>query len=758
MIESAYAEETKKVLDDRAGRPVMEPDAPKSWFWSSVKAPFVGAATGATESAAMGSDILGAFGAVQAGYGVRADPSMLFDTDMQKTVNGEKGHAALERAQSENLFSSDTGNQLRQTAKSMMPDPETSTAVENILFGLGRFGAKAVGYTVATGNPFSGAVLTGVDEGMTEADKLKDQGVDFKTRTSVGVVAGASAAAATALPVVGKTIASTVGLTVAGGPGAFIAQQAASKSILEHADYSKVAEQYDPFDPVGLAVSTLVPAAFATYATRGMRKSTSQASTSKPLQDMTRDERVNLKYNDSSIDDYTVQAAQREGVPPELLLALKNAGERSNPNQVSEKKAAGVAQLMPENQAKYGVTDAADPIQSIDGMAKYVRDTMKQYGGNTQAVIADYNGGPRQAKLVMEGKAPASKETADYLERVNNHLAENQGKAAGRAVADDMDAVDAARTNLNQENIRAKSLARDDDIAGQSEHVRAFEKAADQIASGERVNVEDTISAERIELSKAYDIVKNMPQGDKFDPLVMIRPEDLEPVAVSRGGYKGKGDVEVKGQGFGLTKFIWRHGEESIKPKELQISKDDILAFPEVIRNFEPHIYEDNKGGHYREWRVNLPNSEGKQRVAVFVDKSMGEENGRHVISAYIQDPKNVKSAIPLSERRADHISESPGKWAYTRTEDTHPAFLQQSGQMKSAEISIAENAELKSSLDSQTTDIASLSPDMMVQLDGMDTPVRVADLMDNIKKEAAKEKEDAPLVDVAAKCFLRNN
>lgn len=43
-----------------------------------------------------------------------------------------------------------------------------------------------------------------------------------------------------------------------------------------------------------------------------------------------------------------------------------------------------------------------------------------------------------------------------------------------------------------------------------------------------------------------------------------------------------------------------------------------------------------------------------------------------------------------------------------------------------------------------------------MVQLEGMDKPVRAADLLAQVKKEAADEVRDAPLLDVAANCFLR--
>ncbi|MFX6950008.1 hypothetical protein ABTH81_23305, partial [Acinetobacter baumannii] len=77
--------------------------------------------------------------------------------------------------------------------------------------------AKAIGYSLAA-TPIPGAVLTGTDEAFVEAEKLKAEGVDFHTRTKAAAVAGGAAAAATALPVAGRTVAQTVGLVAAGGP------------------------------------------------------------------------------------------------------------------------------------------------------------------------------------------------------------------------------------------------------------------------------------------------------------------------------------------------------------------------------------------------------------------------------------------------------------------------------------------------------------------------------------------------------------
>jgi hypothetical protein len=44
-----------------------------------------------------------------------------------------------------------------------------------------------------------------------------------------------------------------------------MAQQAATSAILERAGYAKIAEQFDPLDPMGLAMSALIPLPFAGY-------------------------------------------------------------------------------------------------------------------------------------------------------------------------------------------------------------------------------------------------------------------------------------------------------------------------------------------------------------------------------------------------------------------------------------------------------------------------------------------------------------
>ncbi len=141
--------------------------------------------------------------------------------------------------------------------------------------------------------------------------------------------------------------------------------------------------------------------------------------------------RTRLRFDAPELNEYAAQVEQQYDLPPGLINALKNVGERSNSNQVSPRGARGVMQFMPENLRKYGVTDASDPVQMIDAAGRYLRDTMRQYGGHVDAVIADYNGGPRQAREVLAGRQPKAKETQAYLQRVRQWLG-REGSGRGQ--------------------------------------------------------------------------------------------------------------------------------------------------------------------------------------------------------------------------------------------------------------------------------------------------------------------------------------
>jgi soluble lytic murein transglycosylase-like protein len=125
-----------------------------------------------------------------------------------------------------------------------------------------------------------------------------------------------------------------------------------------------------------------------------------------------------LGYNHPLLNAYATSVEQANKLPPGLLNAIKNYGERSGSLAVSPMGARGVMQFMPGTWGQYGRGDITDPYASIDAAGRYMKDLMQRYGGNVDAAITEYNGGAKQAKAVQGGGKPWVAETANYLSRV----------------------------------------------------------------------------------------------------------------------------------------------------------------------------------------------------------------------------------------------------------------------------------------------------------------------------------------------------
>lgn len=212
-------------------------------------------------------------------------PRQLSDAKRQH-LNQEYGAGVGDREAVRNAgaieAASDVDKTLSRQIKSFTPDPQTSGTAAQIIHGVGKTVTKAIAYTAAGGLP-AVAVGLGSDEGINESLRLQDAGVDQVTANKAGVVRGLSTAVSTALPGVGPTLAKSVGLVAVAGPGAFMADQAAIKSILENANYADKAAEYDPFDVTNLLLSSVPGAVVAGLSLRGRAKATARAAESSPL-------------------------------------------------------------------------------------------------------------------------------------------------------------------------------------------------------------------------------------------------------------------------------------------------------------------------------------------------------------------------------------------------------------------------------------------------------------------------------------------
>jgi soluble lytic murein transglycosylase-like protein len=114
-------------------------------------------------------------------------------------------------------------------------------------------------------------------------------------------------------------------------------------------------------------------------------------------------------------------AAQANGLDPALLAGLIKQESGFNPNAGSGAGARGLTQLMPGTARGLGVTNVLDPTQSINGGAKYLKQQLDAFGGDTVKALAAYNAGPGAVQRF--GGIPPYAETQNYVRIVQANAA-----------------------------------------------------------------------------------------------------------------------------------------------------------------------------------------------------------------------------------------------------------------------------------------------------------------------------------------------
>ncbi len=104
-------------------------------------------------------------------------------------------------------------------------------------------------------------------------------------------------------------------------------------------------------------------------------------------------------------------AAQRHRVPEDLFLRLVQQESGWNPKAVSRVGALGLAQLMPDT-ARMMRVDPHDPVQNLDGGARYLRLQYDAFG-DWRLALAAYNAGP--GAVSQHKGIPPYAETVNYV-------------------------------------------------------------------------------------------------------------------------------------------------------------------------------------------------------------------------------------------------------------------------------------------------------------------------------------------------------
>jgi soluble lytic murein transglycosylase-like protein len=144
----------------------------------------------------------------------------------------------------------------------------------------------------------------------------------------------------------------------------------------------------------------------------------------------------------TGIDAAVERIAAEHSLPPQLIHSVIKVESNYNPNAVSSKGALGLMQLIPSTARRFGVSDAFNPIQNIQGGAKYLRYLLDLFDGSFPLAIAAYNAG--EAAVARYGGIPPYAETQNYVILVRKQL--EKAAAAAKAAAAPAPVIEAKQT------------------------------------------------------------------------------------------------------------------------------------------------------------------------------------------------------------------------------------------------------------------------------------------------------------------------
>jgi hypothetical protein len=122
--------------------------------------------------------------------------------------------------------------------------------------------------------------------------------------------------------------------------------------------------------------------------------------------------------------------ARAEGINPDIFVALVNQESGFDAHARSPAGALGLTQLMPGTARGLGVSNPLDPVQSLRGGARYLKQQLKAFGGDYRKALAAYNAGP--GAVQKYGGIPPYAETQHYVKTILGASGSSGGTGTSR--------------------------------------------------------------------------------------------------------------------------------------------------------------------------------------------------------------------------------------------------------------------------------------------------------------------------------------
>ncbi len=144
------------------------------------------------------------------------------------------------------------------------------------------------------------------------------------------------------------------------------------------------------------------------------------------------------------IADLIGQAAAHHRMEPDLIRAVVQVESDFNPMAVSPRGAMGLMQLIRPTALRFGVRNAFDPVQNLDGGIRYLKFLLDMFGGDLELSLAAYNAG--ENAVLRSGGVPRILETQNYLRKINGIYPLRRAQAGRNAALHSREARRIVRT------------------------------------------------------------------------------------------------------------------------------------------------------------------------------------------------------------------------------------------------------------------------------------------------------------------------
>ena len=122
----------------------------------------------------------------------------------------------------------------------------------------------------------------------------------------------------------------------------------------------------------------------------------------------------------AAIANTVSRIAAEHSLPPELIESVIRVESNYNPYAVSPKGALGMMQLIPSTARRFGVSDVFNPVDNIQGGARYLKYLLDLYHGQYPLALAAYNAG--EDAVARYGGVPPFAETQQYVSQVSKRI------------------------------------------------------------------------------------------------------------------------------------------------------------------------------------------------------------------------------------------------------------------------------------------------------------------------------------------------